>query len=268
MTVLQKWLFRSLACSMLGSTISQVIANDCGLAPVPYNANYSVTRKGKPAGSMQMVLERKGTDTFSYRMASHVKWGIVHPHMQQLSNFSWKNGVVLPGTFRSTQKLAFYKRKESVDFNWESMKASGTKKRHDFELEIQTGMQDKLTIYLHLARAVCEGEDPINANVVSGPVLKAHSYHLQAIEFLATKLGPLQTFHVRRGTSKNEKQTDLWLAEETLFLPVKLVYRDKNDVITMNLIDISFSDINPGARTSGAGFQSQPSKPSAAILAS
>ena len=121
------------------------------------------------------------------------------------------------------------------------MKATGTKKHDDFELEIQTGMQDKLSIYLFLARAVCQGEDPVNADVVSGPVLKPHSYHLQSMESLDTKLGGIQTFHIRRGSAESEKQTDMWLAGETRFLPVKLVYRKKNDVITMNLVDISFN---------------------------
>ena len=234
---------------MMVPAISQAIESDCGLAPVPYTANYSATRKGKPAGSMQMVLERKSADTFSYRMDSHVKWGIVRPFIQQQSNFTWKNGIVLPDSFRSTLKVAFYKRSEFVDFNWESMQARGTKKHNDFELEIQTGMQDKLTIYLFLARAVCQGEEPVNADVVSGPVLKPHSYRLQAMESLQTKLGRLQTIHVRRGTSDSQKQTDLWLAGETRFLPVKLVYRKKNDVITMNLTDISFNITTTGAPT-------------------
>lgn len=227
----------------------QVIAYDCRAAPVPYSADYSVTRKDKPAGSMQMILERNSTNTYSYRMDSNVKWGIVHSLLQQQSDFTWKNGIVLPDSFQSTLKVTLYKRTESVEFNWESMKATGTKKHDDFELEIQAGMQDKLSIYLFLARAVCQGENPVHADVVSGPVLKPHSYHLQSMESLDTKLGRIQTFHVRRGSPESEKQTDMWLAGETRFLPVKLVYRDKNDIVTMNLVDISFKRTTSGVRS-------------------
>jgi len=242
MTLLQKRLFRLLVCWLMTLTGSQVLASDCGAKPLPYTANYSVTRKDRLAGSMQMVLERISDDTYNYRMESRAKWGLVRPLTQQQSSFRWKNGLVLPDSFRATQKVAFYKRKESVVFNWESMRATGTKRRAGFELEIEPGMQDKLTIYLLLARAVCNGENTINADVVSGPVLKPHSYRLQAMEPLDTKLGRLQTIHLRQGSSESEKQTDLWIAEVAHYLPVKLIYRDKDDVAIMNLIDISFSN--------------------------
>jgi hypothetical protein len=77
---------------------------------------------------------------------------------------------------------------------------------------------------------------------VSGPNLKSHRYDLQAVESLDTPLGLLQTFHIRRGDPDGEKQTDMWLAEEIRFLPVKMVYRKEDGVNTMNLVDISFND--------------------------
>jgi hypothetical protein len=199
---------------------------------------------------MQMVLERKSINSYSYRMDSRVKLGIVHSRLQQQSDFSWKNGIFFPDSFRSTQQIAFYKRTESVDFNWKTLRATGTKKRDDFELEIMVGVQDKLTIYLFLARALCNGEDPVDVSVVSGPILKPHNYRIQAMESLDTKLGPLQTIHVRRGSYDSEKQTDMWLAVETRFLPVKLVYRDDDDVISMDLINISFKATQTAGETS------------------
>lgn len=247
---LQKWRLQSLVCVLMMSANSQVLAYDCQAAPVPYIANYSVTRKDKATGSMQMVLERKSINSYRYRMDTRVKLGIVHSRLQQRSDFSWKNGIFFPDSFRSTQQITFYKRTESVKFNWETLRATGTKKRDDFELEIMEGVQDKLTIYLFLASALCTGEDPVAVSVVSGPILKPHNYRIKAMESLLTKLGPLQTIHIRRGTYDSEKQTDMWLAEEIRFLPVKLVYRDDNDVISMDLIDISFKPDKPAGQTS------------------
>ena len=191
---------------------------------------------------MQVVLENTTADVFSYRMDTRVKRGLVRPHILQQSEFTWKNGIVLPVRFQSTQKISFYKRSEFVDFNWEKMKATGRKKRVDFEMDIHPGMQDKLTIYLLLAREVCKGGHSIDADIVSGPILKAYSYHFQAKQSMQTKLGTLETIHIRRGIPDEEKQTDLWLAEAARFLPVKLVYRNKNDVTTMRLNSISFSE--------------------------
>ena len=191
---------------------------------------------------MQVVLENTTADVFSYRMDTRVKRGLIRPHILQRSEFTWKNGIVLPTSFQSTQKLSFYKRSEFVDFNWEKMKATGRKKRVDFEMDIHPGMQDKLTIYLFLAHELCKGGYSIEADIVSGPILKTYSYHFQAKQSLQTKLGALETIHIRRGTPEEQKQTDLWHAVGVGLLPVKLVYRNKNDVTTMNLNSISFSE--------------------------
>lgn len=259
---LRKWQQRALVCLMAALMHTQTFADDCGSAPIPYKANYALTRNDKPAGSMQMVLERNSADTFSYRMDTRAKWGVFRSYIHQQSAFTWKNGMLRPDRFRLTQQVSFYKRAESVDFDWETMRATGTKKRADFKLEIQPGMQDKLTIYLLLARALCDGEKSIDAEVVSGPVLKPYRYRLQAMESLDTKLGRLSTIHLRRGGPNSEKQTDLWHAAEVHFLPVKLVYRNRDKVITMNLIDISFSEANSGAEApSAAGTQVSGSQP-------
>jgi hypothetical protein len=241
MTPLGKWLFRSLLCLALLSVNVWTFADDCGSIPQAYTANYSVTRNNDKDGSMRVVLQRLVDNEFSYRMDTRVQWGIFTAQIVQQSDFSWRDGTIFPGSFQLTQKVSLYKRSETVEFDWASMKATGTKKRHDFELDLKAGMQDKLTIYLLLARCVCEGKNPVEADVVSGPVLKSHSYQLVANETLDTALGQLPAFHVRRGATDDEKQTDMWLAEAARFLPVKLVYRDENDITVMYLEDISFS---------------------------
>jgi hypothetical protein len=239
-TPLGKWLFRSLAGIALTSMGGWTLADQCVSMPVAYTANYSVTRNDNDGGSMRVVLQRLANNTFNYRMDTLVKWGIFTAQIAQQSEFSWSDGMLYPGSFQLNQKVSLYKRRETVEFDWVSMKATGTKKRHDFELELQPGMQDKLTVYLLLASSACEGGNPVEASVVSGPVLKRHSYELVAVETLETALGPLPVLHFRRGASDEEKQTDLWLAEATRFLPVKLIYRDENDVTVMHIENISF----------------------------
>jgi len=238
----QKWLFRTLACLVSTAMGVNTFAGDCGSGPTPYSANYAVTRGTDKDGSMHVVLERTGENTFIYRMDTRIKWGIFNALIEQRSVFNWRDGAVFPGSFQQKQKVSIYHRNETVEFDWDMMKATGTKKRVDFELELKAGMQDKLTIYLFLARAICEGQNPIEADVVSGPVLKPHSYHLQSIETLETSLGQLQVSHIRRGSTDDDKQTDLWLAREVRFLPVEMVYRDDDEVTRMRLIDISFDD--------------------------
>jgi hypothetical protein len=235
-----KRLFLSLAClAMLGQAL-QVAAYECGSMPVPYSASYSVARNGDPDGSMRVVLERTSDDTFSYMMETRVKWGVFTAYIEQQSNFIWQDGVVLPGSYHATQRVSIYKRSETANFDWRVMKATGEKKRDDFEIDLVPGMQDKLTVYLALARAFCEGRDTIGIEVVSGPNIKLHEYTVQAHEPLDTTPGDPALVHIRRGGPGEEKQTDLWLSEKSRFLPVKMIYRDKSIITDMQLVDISF----------------------------
>ena len=215
-------------------------AFDCASIPAPYEANYSVARNGDPDGSMHVSLRRKSAGSFSYSADTDVKWGIFTAHIEQLSDFSIRDGLLSPVRYESTQQVSFYKRRELVDFDWAAMKASGAKKRSDFDLDIKPGVQDKLTVYLQLARLACRGESVMDMDVASGPVLKGWDYRLVAVETLETVLGGLQAIHVRRGSSADEKQTDLWLAAEARFMPVQMVYRDGDITTDMRLLDISF----------------------------
>jgi len=240
-TPLGKWLFRSLVGIALTSMGGWTLADECVSMPVAYTANYSVTRNDNDGGSMRVVLQRLANNTFNYRMDTLVKWGVFTAQIAQRSDFSWRDGMLYPDSFQLNQKVSLYKRSETAEFDWSSMKATGTKKRHDFELDLQPGMQDKLTVYLLLASSACEGRNPVEAAVVSGPVLKRHNYELVAAETMETALGTLPVLHYRRGASDEEKQTDLWLTEATRFLPVKLIYRDEDNITSMYIEDISFS---------------------------
>ncbi|MGA9574959.1 MAG: DUF3108 domain-containing protein [Lysobacterales bacterium] len=238
--MIQKWLFRPFTCLWMTFAVTPVTALDCGSVPTPYEANYSVTRNGDSNGSMQVLLERYAVGSFVYSMDTYVKWGVFTAHITEQSEASLRNGVVLPGHFESTHQVSFYKRREKVDFDWVSMQASGTKKGKDFEMDIRPGMQDKLTVYLQIARSICKGQYAIDIDVVSGPELKRYDYQLQALEPLDTVLGELRVIHIRRGAPGDKKQTDLWHAAEAQFLPVKMVYRDGDIITDMRLKDISF----------------------------
>jgi len=219
---------------------SHANAADCGWTPVPYEASYIVNRKGKTAGSMRVKLVRTGEDRFTYTMDTRVRRGIIKPKILQQSEFTWKNGWVMPDRFQLNLKAAIYRRTEIAEFDWQNMQATGKKKGDHFERPIRAGVEDKLTVYLRLAKALCEGQKNNELDVVSGPVAKPHVYRFLADEDVETPRGQFATIHLRRGEPESEKQTDLWYAQETHFLPVKMVYRDKDDIMIMSLSELSF----------------------------
>jgi len=238
----KKWLFPLLAGLLAAGAAAPVCARDCGSPPIPYTASYSVNRAGDPDGSMTVMLEYSGADSYRYEMDTRVKWGIFTAYIEEQSNFQYRNGIVFPQEFQQTQRVSFYRRHEVVEFDWASRKASGEKKRNDFELDIVPGIQDKLSVYLSLADSLCRGQYDIEAGVVSGPALKSYDYRFQAIEPLDTVLGRVEAIHIRRGGPDDDKQTDMWHAAESHFLPIWMVYRDGDIITDMRLMEISFKE--------------------------
>jgi len=241
-TTLSKWLCLPLVFLLAANPGGRASAHDCEAAPAPYTAAYSVDRNGDPDGSMNVKLERAGADSYRYSMDTRVRWGIFNAFIEERSDLVYRDGIVMPESFLQTQRVSLYKRQEVVEFDWISRKATGEKKRDDFEIDIVPGMQDKLSVYLFLADSICRGEFDVDAVVVSGPFLKNYDYRFQAAEALDTVLGRVETVHIRRGGPDEDKQTDLWHAGEAHFLPVKMVYRDGNIVTDMRLTEISFGE--------------------------
>jgi hypothetical protein len=231
-----------MTCLLAAGSVLAAGASDCGSEPKPYAASYSVNRNGDADGWMSVTLDRSGADSYRYTMDTRVKWGIFNAYIEERSDLRYRDGVVMPDSFRLTQRVSIYKRHEMVEFDWDSMKATGEKKRDDFELDLVPGMQDKLSVYLWMADALCRGEHDIDAKVISGPELKSYDYRFQGMESLDTALGRQQTIHIRRGGPDDDRQTDLWHAAEMHYLPVKMVYRDGDVVTDMGLMEISFKE--------------------------
>jgi len=241
MIALSKWLFLPMACLLAANPVTPAQADECE-APVPYTASYSVNRGGNPDGEMTVKLERTGPDSYRYNMDTRVKWGIFNAYIEEQSDLSFRNGIVLPQNFELVQRVSFYSRRETVEFDWASKKASGEKKGKKFELDIVPGMQDKLSVYLLLANLICRGEYDIGAKVVSGPVLISFDYRFKAVELVDSVLGRVEAIHIRRGGPDDDEQTDLWHAAAANYLPLRILYRDEDVITDMRLMEISFGE--------------------------
>ena len=62
-------------------------------------------------------------------------------------------------------------------------------------------------------------------------------------ETLDSPLGPLKTLHIRRGHKSGEDETDIWLATDYHYLPVKIRLTDKNgDAAEQVVSDLRLTD--------------------------
>lgn len=131
-------------------------------------------------------------------------------------------------------------RTDAAEFDWNAMTltlASGGGKQ---TLKLPEGTQDMLSFMYQLAFA------PPQSSVVKLPITngrKLDSYTYWVVEeALETPMGVLNTLHLGKQREEGEKDTEVWLAADYHYLPVKISQIDKDGdglVLLANEIELT-----------------------------
>jgi hypothetical protein len=124
-------------------------------------------------------------------------------------------------------------------FDWQAMTlavASGGRSR---TLKLPEGTQDLLSFMYQLAFAPPQ-RSAVQLSLTNGRKLDSYAYWVVE-EALDTPMGRLNTLHLGKQREPNEKDTEVWLAADYHYLPVKISQVDKDGdglVLLANDIDI------------------------------
>ena len=68
--------------------------------------------------------------------------------------------------------------------------------------------------------------------LTNGKKLKVYNYGFEGEETLQTKMGPLHTLRIGKSNSDGEEKTEIWLAADYHYLPVKISKTEKDGTVT------------------------------------
>ena len=128
---------------------------------------------------------------------------------------------------------------DTARFDWQAMTlavASGGRSR---TLKLPEGTQDLLSFMYQLAFAPPQ-RSAVQLSLTNGRKLDSYAYWVVE-EALETPMGRLNTLHLGKQREPNEKDTEVWLAADYHYLPVKISQVDKDGdglVLLANDIDI------------------------------
>jgi hypothetical protein len=132
---------------------------------------------------------------------------------------------------------------DTAEFDWNAMTltlASGGGKQ---TLKLPEGTQDMLSFMYQLAFAPPQGS-VVKLPVTNGRKLDSYSYWVVE-ETLETPMGVLNTLHLGKHREEGEKDTEVWLAADYHYLPVKISQIDKDGdglVLLANEIELGARD--------------------------
>lgn len=108
----------------------------------------------------------------------------------------------------------------SADFDWERKKLRLHSSKADTEADLVEGAQD-LVSFMYQFMFVAPLQN-MQLSVTNGKKLGTYDYGFEGEETIATKMGNLTTIHLMRQTAEGEEKTELWLALDYQYVPVKI----------------------------------------------
>jgi hypothetical protein len=213
----------------------------------PYEARYSVSYLGIPAGESVHILHEKADG--SYHFESRTK-----PNMQMLpylyhesTDFVFKENTVFPEKYSYNIKEGKRRKQGKVNFDWLNKTLSNKNLKDPWHAEITDGLQDKLTQTLCLRQALKSGSKTLSYMVAEEDKIKQYDFTILGEERLKTKLGTLHTVKIEH-ISRKGVRTTMWFAKQFDYLPVKMTQARKGKIVADGEI-LTFTPRRGYART-------------------
>jgi hypothetical protein len=131
-----------------------------------------------------------------------------------------------PANYRVERGKGGADKTDTAEFDWNAMTltlASGGSKQ---TLKLPEGTQDLLSFMYQLAFAPPQSS-AVKLQMTNGRKLDSYAYWVVE-EALETPMGVLNTLHLGKHREEGEKDTEVWLAADYHYLPVKISQLDKD----------------------------------------
>lgn len=193
----------------------------------PFKATYAIRWSGMAAGTGHVQLQKLDGERWSYesRLQARGLFRLAIPSNQvQKSVFRIVGGKVVPDTFTSDENA------QSLTFDWQGGRVTGTVNRKPVDLPIQPGLLDSLSVQVALMQELLSERMPARFVLVDEDRIKDYLYAVEGSEVIDSVAGRHRTdiFSSRRPGSR--KANFYWCAPELGYLPLKVERRNGRDV--------------------------------------
>jgi len=113
-------------------------------------------------------------------------------------------------------------RTEYAEFDWEAKSLQFGKHNERHNVALSQGTQDQLSVFYHLALTAPHSER-FKLALTTGRKFNQYEYQVIGEETIETPLGVLKTQHLASVTQEAGNRTDIWLAVDHHYLPVRFM---------------------------------------------
>ncbi len=209
----------------------------------PFNAKYTILRKGKRYGEATRVLTKLDDNYYSLMYNSDVEFMIFSDKRSEKSVFSTKHGYVQPVEY-SMQREGFGKDEDyQLKFDYQTQKATSNQSKYPIDVPWQQ-WQDALSYQIQ-ARLDIQAEQ----TQLSYPLIdkkgrdRTYDFVVLGKETLALPYGNIETIKVKRLYDNDKRQALAWFAPELDYMLVRM-WKGKEGVeqFEFQLAEVTFNE--------------------------
>jgi hypothetical protein len=218
-----------------GSTNAAANAAENGRARLrAHTIVYRASFKGIGAGTLELTLRPDAAPgSWVYETRAHPSFlasFVINPKSRERSSISLDAaGRVAPHSYRLDDGTPEHKDDMEIAYDYARGRAVGKAHGQAFELALEPGTQDAMSIRLAASVDLLAGREPAEYPMIDGNELKHFVYHRVGSERIHTALGELDTViytSVRKGAGPRDRTWRYWYAPSLDSLPVRIEQRE------------------------------------------
>ena len=196
----------------------------------PFKAHYFADWKGINVAASDIELKAgDAPDEYVYRWSIAARGIFKVAYSDPVIQTSWlkiENGHVRPYKYQGEEGGKTVK----VEFNWDSMRGTGTSEDKPLDLALKEGAQDLNSIQVEIMTDLKNGDLPKSFQILDKDQLKDFDYTNEGPARIRTELGELDTVVVASSRQGNDRVMRIWFAPSLGFVPVQAERRRHGNV--------------------------------------
>ncbi|MEJ2059804.1 MAG: DUF3108 domain-containing protein [Gammaproteobacteria bacterium] len=207
----------------------------------PYEAKYILRIDEVPVAKSWMSLRPQKANEYLFRTVTK-PMGIVAIFRDDViteeTTLGMVDGTLRPLSIRYSHQGIKHPQTGTARFDWSTRTLTGKLGNEQFSYQdIKPDTDDSFSLQLKIMQAVARGEKQVEFDALEKTKLKHYAFQIVGREKLDTRLGEIETVHVRRIKDKPSYKTDAWYAPKYGYLPVRIRQQHKDESPLVLTID-------------------------------
>lgn len=204
--------------------------------PTPFEADYSVYRKGAKVAKMQRRFNQLENGHYFYRSETRTT-GLVSlfrkDHIVEETTWKLSEEELFPSHYLYRHTGGKKDRHVEVNFDWRENTITNSINGASWQMPTQARIMDKLLYQLAIMQDLKSGRIPLSYTIADGGKIKPYHFEILGEERIKTDLGEFNTIKLFRHKPNSRRQSTLWCAKELHYLPVRLENIEKDGAKTV-----------------------------------